>query len=176
MAKIIMDVSSADLVDLLGLPVIARLMDDGRVSIQPDDLPVIADQSSTRQKGRETFERRARQHGLIVKTFSQPGVSDFVVNGPANTKPVRLICSESPRISVRREWAETSDLVCAYVWLLPAGTRIFLMSYEEVTEILGDKAMGTDSFKDNGYYTTACTTRRQHAMEPFEDRWQIFNS
>jgi len=175
MAKItIMDVTSADLTDLLGLPVIARLMDDGRVSIQPDDSPVSADQSSTRQKGRETFEQRARQHGLVVKTSSQPGGSDFVVSGPGSAKPVRLICSESPRISLREEWAETPDLVCAYVWLLAARTRIFLMRYKEAKDVLGDKALGTESFTKHGYYTTACTARRQHAMEPFEDRWQIF--
>ena len=174
-AKLILDVTSAELPDILRLPEVATLVDAGRVSIQPDEPPSSGD-SSTRQKGRESFERRATQRGLRVRTLSQPGVSDFVVDGPASSRPVRLICSESPRISLRREWAEPANLVCAYVWLLPTRTRIFLMGYREAAGVLGERALGSSSFSDNGYYTTACTPRRQHAMEPFEDRWDVFNS
>ncbi len=169
-----MTVTSAELPDLLRLQEVARLVDAGRVSIQPDEPPPSGDQS-TRQKGRETFEQRATQRGLRVRTFSQPGVSDFVVDGPANSRPVRLICSESPRISLRRDWAEPADLVCAYVWLLPTRTRIFLLSYKEAAGVLGEKALESSSFKDNGYYTTACTPHRQQAMERFENRWEIFS-
>jgi hypothetical protein len=173
-AKVIIDVTGAELPDLLRLPEVARLVDAGRVSIQRDDPPA-SDDLSTRQRGRESFERRATQRGLQVRTFSQPGVSDFIVEGPAISRPVRLICSESPRVSLRKEWAEPTGLICAYVWLLPTRTRIFLMSYKEAAGVLGEKALESSSFKDNGYYTTACTPRRQQAMERFEDRWEIFS-
>jgi len=175
MLKLVLEVTSAELPDLLRLPDVARLLDAGRASVQPDNpLPTV--ESSTRQKGRESFERRATQHGLRVSTFSQPGVSDFIVEGATKSRPVRLICSESPRISLRKDWAEPADLLCAYVWLLPSRTRVFLMSYSEASGVLGDKALDSSSFKDNGYYTTACTPRRQQAMERFEDRWDVFNS
>ena len=172
MAKLVLEVTSAELPDLLRLPEVARLVDVGRVSIQPDDPPTSGD-PSTRQKGREAFEQRAIQRGLGVRTSSQPGVTDFVVDGPAKSRPVRLVCSESPRVSLRKEWADTADLICAYVWLLPARTRIFLMSYKEAAGVLGDNALKSPSFRDNGYYTTACTPRRQQAMERFEDRWEV---
>ena len=174
-ARMFINVTSAELSDLLRLAEVARLVDGGRVSIQPDEPPPSGD-PSTRQRGREIFERRATQRGLRVRTFSQPGVSDFVVDGPANPRPVRLICSESPRISLRKDWAEPADLICAYVWLLPTRTRIFLMSYKEAAGVLGEKALESSSFKDNGYYTTACTPRRRQAMEPFEDRWDVFST
>ena len=94
-AKLIIDVTSVELPDLLRLPEVARLVDAGRVSIQPDDRQP-SDDSSTRQRGREAFEGRATQRGLRVKSFPQPGVSDFVVDGLANSKSVRLICPEDP--------------------------------------------------------------------------------
>jgi hypothetical protein len=97
------------------------------------------------------------------------------VDGKVNARPVRLICSEGPRISLRKEWAEPHDLILAYVWLLPTRTRIFLMNYKEAAGVLGEKALESSSFKDNGYYTTACAPRRQNVMEPFEDRWGIFS-
>jgi hypothetical protein len=175
MARLILEVTSAELPDLLRLPEVAKLVDAGRVSIQPEEPPSSGD-PSTRQKGREIFERRATQRGLRVRTFSQPGVSDFVVYGPANSRPVRLICSESPRISLRKEWAEPADLICAYVWLLPTRTRVFLLSYEDAASVLGGKALESSSFKNSGYYTTACTPRRQQVMERFEDRWDVFTS
>ena len=175
MLKLVLEVTSAELPELLRLPEVARLLDAGRASVQPDN-PVPTAESSTRQKGREIFERRATQHGLKVRTLSQPGVSDFVVDGPANFRPVRLVCSESPRISLREEWGKTANLVCAYLWLLPTRTRIFLLSYQEVADVLGEKALKSPSFSGNGYYTTACTPRRQQTMEPFEDHWDVFNS
>jgi hypothetical protein len=174
-AKLIFDVTSVELPDLLRLPEVARLVDAGRVSIQPDDRQP-SDDSSTRQRGREAFEGRATQRGLRVRNFPQPGVSDFIVDGLANSKSVRLICSEAPRISLRKEWAEQADLICAYVWLLPGRTRIFLMNYSEAAEVLGSKALESPSFRDNGYYTTACTPRRQRVIEGFEDRWEVFQS
>lgn len=175
MPKLILEVTSAELPDLLRLPEVARLLDAGRASVQPDT-PMPTAESSTRQRGREIFERRATEHGLKVSSFSQPGVSDFIIEGAANSRPVRLICSESPRISLRKDWEEPAHLVCAYVWLLPSRTRIFLMSYREAAGILGEKALDSLSFKDNGYYTTVCTPRRQQVMEYFEDRWDVFNS
>ena len=175
MPKLVIEVTSAELPDLLRLPEVARLLDAGRVSIQPGNPPP-TDESSTRQKGRDLFERRATQHGLRVSTFSQPGVSDFIVQGATNSRPVRLICSESPRISLRKDWTEPADLLCAYVWLLQSRKRVFLMSYSEAAGILGDKALESPSFRENGYYTTDCTPRRQQAMERFEDRWDVFNS
>ena len=98
------------------------------------------------------------------------------MQGATNSRPVRLICSESPRISLRKDWTEPADLLCAYVWLLQSRARIFLMSYSEAARVLGDKALESPSFRNNGYYTTACTPRRQQAMERFEDRWDVFNS
>lgn len=174
MLKLILEVTGAELPDLLRLPEVARLLEEGRASVQPGNALPTAD-SSTRQKGREIFERRATQHGLRVTTVSQSGVSDFIVEGAANSRSARLICSESPRISLRKDWAEPAELICAYVWLLPSRTRIFLMSYGEAAGVLGEKALESPSFRDNGYYTTACTPRRQQAMESFEDRWDVFN-
>jgi len=150
-------------------------MDTGRASIQPSNPPTFGG-PSTRQRGRELFERLATEHGLRVSTFSQPGVSDFIVQGATNSRPVQLICSESPRISLRTEWKEPANLVCAYVWMMQSRARIFLMSYSEAAGVLGDKALESLSFRNNGYYTTACTPRRQQAMECFEDRWDLFNS
>jgi hypothetical protein len=172
---LILAVTSTELPDLLRLPEVAKLVDAGRVSIQPDEPPPVGD-SSTRQKGCDSFMQRATQRGLRVRTTSQVGVSDLIVAGPQNSRPVRLICSESPRISLRKEWAEPANLICAYVWLLPARTRVFLMSYHEVANVLGEKALASSSFSDNGYYTTVCTPSRQQAMERFEDRWEIFGS
>jgi hypothetical protein len=174
MAKLVMDVTSAELPDLLRLPEVARLLDTGRLSIQPDH-PGPAGSPSTRQVGREMFERRAVERGFRTRTPSQSGGGDFIVDGRANSKAVRLICSETPRISLRKEWVETADLILAYVWLLPTRTRIFLMSYQEAAGVLGDKALKSSSFKNNGYYTTACTPRRQQTIERFEDRWEIFS-
>jgi len=86
MLKLVLEVTSAELPDLLRLPDVARLLDAGRASVQPDNpLPTV--ESSTRQKGRESFERRATQHGLRVSTFSQPGVSDFIVEGATKSRP-----------------------------------------------------------------------------------------
>jgi hypothetical protein len=169
-----MDVTSAELPELLRLPELARLLDAGRLSIQPDQ-PQPAGSQSTRQEGREMFERRASERGFKVRTPSQAEEGDFVVVGQANSEPVRLICSESPRISLRKEWAGAADVILAYVWLLPTRTRIFLMKYKEAAGVLGEKALESASFRDNGYYTTACTPRRQQAMERFEDRWEIFS-
>jgi hypothetical protein len=47
------------------------------------------------------------------------------------------------------------------------------MSYKEAAGVLGHNALESPSFRENGYYTTACTPRRQQAMERFEDRWEI---
>jgi len=175
MARLILEVTSAELPDVLRLPEVAKLVDSGRVSIQPDEPPP-SGSPSTRQKGREAFEQRATQRGLRVRTSSQPGISDLLVDGPAGSRPVRLICSESPRISLRKEWAEPVNLIFAYIWLLPTRTRVFLMSYEDAASVLGEKALESSSFKNSGYYTTACTPRRQQVMERFEDRWDVFIS
>lgn len=173
--KIILDVTSSELVGLLQLAEFAKLLDGGRASIQRDEGPSLSS-SSTRQKGRERFEQRATQRGLQVQNSSQPGVSDFMISGPANPRPVRLICSEAPRISLRREWDQPANLICAYVWIQPSRTRIFLMTYQEAAGVLGEKALESNSFTENGYYTTACTPRRQQSMGVFEDRWDVFNS
>ena len=180
MPKLVLHVTSAEMPDLLRLPELAKLLDGGHVSIQPDNPLPTAESTrqkgrSTRQKGREIFEHRATQHGLRVSTYSQPGVSDFIVESTAITRPVRLICSESPRISLRKDWNEPADLLCAFVWLLPSRTRIFVMNYAEVAGILGEKALDSPSFRNDRYYTTVCTPRRQKAMESFEDRWDVFN-
>lgn len=169
-----MDVTSAELPDLLRLPEVARLLDTGRLSIQPDHAEPVGS-PSTRQLGREMFERRAVERGFSTRAPSQSGGGDFIVDGRAKSKGVRLICSESARISLRRDWAETADLILAYVWLLPTRTRIFLMSYQDAAGVLGDKALDSSSFKNNGYYTTACTSRRQQTIERFEDHWEIFS-
>lgn len=168
-----MNITSAELADLLRLPEVARLLEAGRLSIQPDQ-PHSVGSLSTRQEGREVFERRAQERGLKIRPPLQSEAGDFVVIGQANPRTVRLICSESPRISLRKEWAKPADLILAYVWLLPTRKRIFLMSYQEAADILGERALESASFRDNGYYTTACTPRRQQAMERFEDRWEIF--
>ena len=122
------------------------------------------------------FERRVSERGFKIRPPGQSGIGDFVVDGRANSRPVRLICSESPRISLRTEWDEPADLIFAYIWLLPTCTRIFLMSYEDAAHVLGEKALKSPSFTKRGYYTTAVTPRRQRLMEPFEDRWNVFNS
>ena len=83
-----------ELPDLLRLPEVARLLDAGQVSIQPGSPPP-TDESSTRRKGRELFERRATQHGLRVSTFSHPGVSDFIGCHELQTRPTHLL-GESP--------------------------------------------------------------------------------
>jgi hypothetical protein len=77
---------------------------------------------------------------------------------------------------LRKEWKEPVDLLLVYVWLLPARTRIFLMSYKQAADVLGGKALGSSSFRDGGYYTTVCTPGRQQAMESFEDRWDVFRA
>jgi hypothetical protein len=176
MLKLIVTVTSAELPEILRLPEISRLVDAGRVSFQADEVvPAIRD-SSTRQKGRETFEERATKCGLRVRTAPQPGPGDFIVEGQGRTVSVRLVCSESPRISLRREWEEPIDLFLAYVWVLSARTRIFLMSYKEAADILGGKALSSPSFKDDGYYTTVCSPGRQQTMESFEDRWNVLGA
>lgn len=173
MIRLIINATSAELPDLLRLPEIARLVDNGRVSIQSDNVPP-ADDLSTRQRGRVVFEQRAREHGLEIQATTQPGVTDLLVGGASGYRPVRLICSESARLSLREEWGKSADLILAYVWVLPARPRVFLMSYGEAADVLGESALKTPSFETNGYYTTACTPRRQRAMEHFEDRWEIF--
>jgi hypothetical protein len=175
MARVIIEVPSAELPDLLRLPEVVKLLDAGRVSIQPDQ-PQPIGSPSTREEGREMFKHRAGEAGFRIRPPSQSGVGDFVVDGQAGSRPVRLICSESPRISLRTEWAEPANLIFAYVWLLPMRARIFLMSYKDAAGVLGEKALKSPSFNKRGCYTTAVTPRRQHLMEPFEDRWDAFNS
>lgn len=122
------------------------------------------------------FERRAGERGFKIRPSGQSGVGDLVVEGQISSKPVRLVCAESPRISLRTEWDEPADLTFAYIWLLPTGTRIFLMSYTDAAHVLGEKALKSPSFTNRGYYTTMVTPRRQRLMEPFEDNWDVFNS
>jgi hypothetical protein len=50
------------------------------------------------------------------------------------------------------------------------------MSYRDAERILGEKALNSPSFTERGYYTTAVVPRREQLMEPFEDRWDTFNS
>ena len=185
MARVIIEVPNAELPDLLRVPEIVSLLGAGRVSVQADQpqlqpavFPPARQESapSTRQEGREMFERRASERGFKIRPSGQSGVGDLVVDGPTSSRPVRLICSESPRISLRREWDEPASLTFAYVWLLPTCTRIFLMSYRDAAQVLGEKALKSPSFTDRGYYTTAVTPRRQQLMEPFEDRWDVFSS
>jgi hypothetical protein len=183
MARVIVDVPNPELPDFLRVPEIVKFLDAGRVTIQSDHPPPAESSSlrqelspSTRQEGREMFARRATESGFKIRTPSTSDAGDFVVEGEANARPVRLVCSESPRISLRSEWAEPADMVFAYVWLLPTRTRIFLMCYEEAARILGEKALKSPSFTKRGYYTTAVTPRRQQQMEPFEDHWDTFNS
>jgi hypothetical protein len=173
MIKLILEVTSAELPDLLRVPKIAELLEAGRAAIQADNPQPLGD-SSTRQRGRAAFERRATEKGLKARISAQSGGSDLVVDGPSSQRLVRLICSESPRISLRKEWAKPAELVCAYVWLLPTRSRIFLMTYKEAAEVLGEKALASPSFRDHHYYTTVVTTRRQQVMEGYEDRWEIF--
>jgi hypothetical protein len=175
MPKLVIEVSGAELPDLLRLPDIVRLLDAGRVSVLPDEVPK-REESSTRQKGREFFERRVREHGLGLSKFSDPGVIDFMVQGSSGVRPVRLICSENPRISLRKEWVEEAGLICAFIWLLPSRSRVFLMTCNEVKAVLGDRATRSPSFADNGYYTTVCTPSKQQLMERFEDHWDVFSS
>jgi hypothetical protein len=82
--------------------------------------------------------------GVHMTRVRLAGAGDFIVDGTGNPVPVRLICSESP---LRKEWEEPADLLLAYVWLLPARTRIFLMSYKEAAAVLGGKALGSSSFR-----------------------------
>ena len=175
MAIVIINVPNRGLPDFLRSPEVSRFLDEGRVSIQPDQQQPVGS-PSTRQKGREMFEGRASERGLKVRTPPQPGVGDFIIDGQAGSRLVRLVCSESPRISLRKEWAEPAKLILAYVWALPTRTRIFLMGYQEVEQFLGDKALNSPSFKNRKYYTTAVPPRRQQVMEHFEDRWDVFNS
>jgi len=51
MTKLVLEVTSAELLDLLRLPDVARLLDAGRASVQPDN-PLVSVESSTRQRGR----------------------------------------------------------------------------------------------------------------------------
>jgi hypothetical protein len=185
MAKVIIDVPNTELADLLRLPEVVKLLDAGRVSVQPDHpqlqsavSPAKPQQTepSTRQEGRETFERRASERGFKIRPSGQSGVGDFVVDGRAGSRPVRLVCSESPRISLRTEWGEPANLTLAYIWLLPNSNRIFLMSYMDAAHVLGEKALESPSFTKRGYYTTAINPGRQRLMERFEDRWDVFNS
>ena len=179
MVKLILSLTSGELPEILRLPEVSKLVDAGRVSIQADEQSTdrsSSSDSSTRRRGHETFEERATKRGLRVRTAPQAGPADFLVDGLASPVPVRLICSESPRISLRKEWEAPGDLLLAYVWLLPARTRIFLMSYKEAAGVLGGKALASPSFRDAGYYTTICTPGRQHSMERFEDRWDVFGT
>ena len=183
MAKVLIDVPNSELPGFLRVSEIVKFLEAGRVTIQSDH-PLAAESSSprqeglpsTRQEGREMFAQRATERGFKIRTPSTSDAGDFVVESESNFRPVRLVCSESPRISLRSEWAEPADLVFAYIWLLPTRTRIFLMCYEEAARILGEKALQSPSFTKRGYYTTAVTPRRQQQMEPFEDRWDAFNS
>jgi len=185
MARVILEVPNAELANLLRLPEVVKLLGAGRVSVQTDQpqlqpavSPATRQQTSpsTRQEGREMFERRASERGFKIRPSGQSGVGDLVVDGQVSSRPVRLICSESPRISLRTEWDKPADLTFAYIWLLPTCTRIFLMSYKDAAHVLGEKALKSLSFTNRGYYTTAVTPRRQRLMEPFEDRWDVFNS
>jgi hypothetical protein len=185
MARVIIEVPNAELPDLLRLPQVVRLLAAGRVSVQTAQPQLQADVPSgtrqealpsTRQAGREMFERGASERGLKIRLSGQSSAGDLVVDGQASSRPVRLICSESPRISLRTEWDEPADVTLAYIWLLPTCTRIFLMSYRDAAHVLGEKALKSPSFTNRGYYTTAVTPKRQRLMEPFEDRWDVFNS
>jgi len=174
MVKLILSVSSLELPDILRLPAITRLVDAGRVSIQTEEQfgqRALSAEGTTRQRGKDAFEERAAKHGIDVRTPAELGSADYEIVGPAGARPVRLICSEGARISLRREWAEPVGLVLAYVWLLPGRTRIFLMTFQEASDVLGRRALASSSFRDSGYYTTVCTAWREQAMERFEDRW-----
>jgi len=177
MPKLILEITSGELAELLRLPAISSLLDSGRASVQPDSpLPAESSEMSTRQRGRELFDHRAGSFGLRVRMSIESGAADVIVESNVKITPVRLICSESPRLSLRADWSKTPKLICAYIWLLPSGSRVFFMTYQEVAAVLGKQALESPSFAKNGYYTTACTPRRQQAMEPFEDRWHIFSA
>lgn len=171
--RIGLDLDASELSDLLRIPEFAELWDAGRISVLKENSPNSIE-GSTRQRGREYFERKVLEHGFRIRAIAEAAVSDFEVESVRRSRPVRLVCSESPRISLRKEWGQVPNLVCAFVWVLTDRTRIFLMSYEEAAQILGAKALGSPSFKERHFYTTVVTPRRQQAMDPFEDRWQIF--
>src|ERR1035438_8092590 len=116
MVKLILSLTSGELPEILRLPKVSKLVDAGRVSIQADEQSTdrsSSSDSSTRRRGHETFEERATKRGLRVRTAPQAGPADFLVDGSASPVPVRLICSESPRISLRKEWEAPGDLLLA---------------------------------------------------------------
>ena len=129
---------------------------------------------STRSRGCMVFERQTREEGLAVRRSDNPKAGDFIVTAHGTSRPVQLICSESPRISLRREWSQPPNLVLAYIWVLSEDhNRIFLMTYTDAAAILGD-ALQTDSFVTGGYYTSKCSRDHQRVMSSYEDRWEIF--
>lgn len=130
--------------------------------------------SSTRNRGYAIFERRAIENGLTVRRSHNSEAGDFIVTTDSTARPVRLVCSESPRISLKRESSQPANLVLTYLWVLSeSNNRIFLMTYADAAAILGN-ALKTDSFITNGYYTSKCSRNHQRMMNSYEDRWEIF--
>jgi hypothetical protein len=177
--KIYLNVTPQQLARLLAVNEFAEIAEAGGMSVEPDlelsaiDRPQNA-LGSTRERGMAEFIRQAEQNGLRIRRT--PGrTGDVIVVAGKREWPVQVVCSESPRLSIRSQWGEPPDLVVTFVWV-PATSdpvRILMLRFPELAQVLGS-ALNTDSYRKHNFYTTACPPSRIESLSPYINRWRVF--
>jgi hypothetical protein len=177
--KITLELSAEQLAQLLAIPAFSQIIESTGMQVDSGagTLPkseYMAPTSSTRDRGVSEFVREAENRGYSVRRTPE-GEADLILEARGQSWPVVVASSQSPRISIRREWDHTSRLVIALVWTPSetAGSRMFLLRFADLATILA-KAMKTESYLKLGFYTTICTPAGAEKLRPFENRWSAF--
>lgn len=115
---------------------------------------------------RERFEvaRPARDQGVDLVVY--------LVN-PFRSLPIQVKVKTGEGFDVHKKYARHTEIILAYVWNIHEVARFFLLTFEESLEVLGDVALSTASWQENGYYNTSRPSREmRQRLERFENRWE----
>jgi hypothetical protein len=91
---------------------------------------------------------------------------------PFAAVPVQIKASTSERFDLDSKYGKFFGLVFAYIWNVNGQPQIFLLTYAEAFNLLGD-ARKTKSWTEKGYYawTNFVSADRKKKLGQFADRW-----
>src|SRR5216684_2407998 len=164
---VISEVDAALFVQMLTDSGLHDVFKAARISISHQEgHAMIRTSGSTRSRGQMLFENQASGNAVDFRRSHKSEAGDYIAGLGVRQRPVRIVSSEVPRISLKREWSKTPEALLAYTWVPSDGTRgrVFLMGYADAKDILGEAAMQSDAFMEAGFYTTICTRNQLERM------------
>ena len=86
--------------------------------------------------------------------------------------PLQLKCASAETFSLDRKY-QGRGIPLAYVWNVMTVPSVYFLTFDEASDALGAKALGTASWRDGGKYAiTSVGQGLRLRLKPFLDRWE----